>query len=119
MGMPIGGTTLLRRVGTGTTPPVFPVRLLGADGWAGRRGHRHGAISCDLERRRVVDLLPDRCADRSAAWLATHPGVSVVVRDRAGACAAGAARGAPDARRTADRWHGPRNGSEALRAVLE
>jgi transposase len=32
------------------------------DDWACKRGHRYGTIVCDLERRRIVDILPDRDA---------------------------------------------------------
>jgi transposase len=63
----------------------------------------------DLERRRVIDLLPDRTLDTLAAWLHSHPDVRVVSRDRAGDYAgdyAAAARfGAPQAEQVADRFH--------------
>jgi len=33
---------------------------MGIDDWTFRRNHRCGTIVCDLERRRIVALLPDR-----------------------------------------------------------
>lgn len=36
------------------------LRVIGIDDWAWRKGQRYGTLFCDLERRRVIDLLPDR-----------------------------------------------------------
>jgi transposase len=40
-------------------------------------------IFCDLEQNKVIDLLPDRSSDSTAAWLRAHTGREVVSRDRA------------------------------------
>jgi len=53
----------------------------------------YGTVIVDLERRLVVDLLGDRSAASTAAWLKDHP--EFVSRDRAGLYADGARQGAP------------------------
>ena len=92
--------------------------MIGLDEWAWRRGRRYGTMIVDLERNKVLDLLPDRDAGSVAGWLRRHPGIEVVARDRADIFAEGARAGAPGAIHVADRWHLLRNLSVALQSVV-
>ena len=47
--------------------------MLGVDDFAFRKGHAYGTVLVDLERRRVVDLLPERSQETLVAWLSRYP----------------------------------------------
>ena len=105
LGLLVSSDTLLNRIRDALRPDAEDVRVLGVDDFAFKRGDAYGTILVDLERHKVVDLLPERSAEPLEEWLCEHPGVEVVARDRSFVYARGIAAGAPRAMQVADRWH--------------
>ena len=121
LALPVSGDTLLRLVrrGASVQPPSAPT-IIGIDDFAWKRGQRYGTVICDLERRCIIDLLPDRHPATVEAWLARHPGINVVARDRGAGYGHAVARARPEASQVADRWHLMENASAAfLQAVRQ
>ena len=116
LGMPQGDDRILRHLKRhAAAVPHGVIRVAGIDDWSWRRGTRYGTVVVDLERRAVVDVLPDRSAATMTAWLQAHPSVEVVSRDRCGLYAQAARQGAPQALQVADRFHLVQN----LRLAIE
>jgi transposase len=116
--LPTSPASLLRLVRM--APVLYPPALqaVGIDEWAWRRGHRYGTILVNLADHRVVDLLPDRSAASVAAWLARHPTITTVCRDRSNLYADGIRRGAPEAVQVVDRFHLVHHLRQVLEAFL-
>ena len=96
-----------------------PIRNLGVDDWAWRKGQEYGTILVESGLHRVVDLLPDRAAESFSAWLRQHPEIVTISRDRCGLYAEGATLGAPQSQQIADRFHLIVNLSATMERVLE
>jgi transposase len=111
--------TLLRRAKNVQPDPTAAPRVVGVDDWAWRKGQRYGTILIDLEKRRVLDLLPDREGPTVQRWLEGQPQIEVISRDRSGSYAQAARQGAPQAKQVADRWHLLKNLREALQRLFE
>ena len=119
LGMPVSDDTILRAVKRlDLDPSAVPVRVVGVDDWTWKKGQTCGTILVDLERRAVVDLLPERSAESLAGWLAQHPEIEFISRDRQGLYAEGARSGAPHAQQVADRFHLALNLSAAVEQEL-
>jgi transposase len=112
--VPVSNDTLLRVVRRRARCHSERLRVVGIDDWAYRRNHRYGSIVCDLERRRIVTLLPDRERATVETWLANHPEIEIVSRDRGGGYGEAAAKALPHVVQVADRWHLMENASAAF-----
>jgi len=119
LGMPVSDDTILREVKRmSLDTSAVPLRVIGVDDWAWKKGQTYGTILVDLERSKVIDLLPERTAESLATWLARHPEIEFISRDRHGLYADGARSGAPQAQQVADRFHLALNLSEAVEQEL-
>jgi transposase len=111
-------TTILRRIMALPTEPVGQVPQIGIDDFSFRRGRKFGSIVVDLQTHKVLDLLPDRTTESAASWMAKHPELEIVSRDRGGDYASAATQAAPQAVQVADRFRIFKNLSEAVELAL-
>lgn len=114
----ISPDTLLRRIYQSLLPATQTPRVLGVDDWAYRKRFSYGTLLVDLETRKPVALLPEREAKTLSQWLAAHPGVEVMTRDRSLSYKQGATQGAPEAIQVADRFHLLQNLAETLEQIF-
>ena len=90
--IPVSNDTLIRAARRKSTAPDDTLSVVGVDDWASRRNHRYGTVVCDLERRRIIKLLPDREIATVSTFLAQHPEITIISRDRGGGYREAAAR---------------------------
>ena len=119
LGMLVKASTLLRYLRSIPPPADAPVRVLGIDDFALRRGDSYGTILVNMETSKPLDLLPDRTAEAVLPWLKRHQEIEVVSRDRASAYADAVKRALPRALQVADRYHLVQNLRDHLQRFLD
>lgn len=120
VGIPVSPSTILRVIKRlDIQPKTVTSGVIGVDDWAFKKGKTYGTVIVDLERREVVDLLPDRESGTLAEWLKKHPEIKTVSRDRYGPYALGIKTGAPNASQVADRFHLLMNLGDATKRIFQ
>ena len=118
LGMKGSASTILRLQRAAPEACPEPFTKIGLDDFAFRRGRTYGTLNVYLETHRLIEILPDRTVETVSAWLAAHPEIEVVSRDRASDYATAATLGAPQATQVCDRWHLMKNLSEYVMTFL-
>jgi transposase len=118
-GIGTSGDTILRRLRAMLLEYQGEPRFIGIDDFAFRKGRRYGTVIVDHESGRVIDLLPERSVESTAAWLKERDLVEVVTRDRSSLYAAGISAGRPNAVQVADRFHLSLNLREAVVKLIK
>jgi transposase len=119
LGMCLSGAALLGQMrAAGCTAPESEPQVVGIDDWAMTRSRHYGTIVVDLERRKPLELLAGRDGGTVGMWLAAHPGITIVARDRSGPYSEAVTRSLPAAIQVADRWHLMGNLRDALERLL-
>ena len=118
IGLPVSNDTLLRLVKRGAQPAAGDARVIGIDEWAKCKGRTYGTIVVDLERHTVIDVLDQHSTEAVEQWLAAHPDIQMICRDRNGRYAKAARSAVPKARQTTDRFHLVQNFGETIEREL-
>jgi transposase len=119
-GIKVSGDTLLNMLkAAGKAYEVKPVRKIGVDDWAYRKGQRYGTIICDLETHKIIDVLEGRNSETLEKWLEGHPDIEIVSRDRSSAYSSAVSSVLPEAVQIADRFHITKNLLEALKDTMK
>ncbi|HEV7380548.1 MAG TPA: ISL3 family transposase [Dyadobacter sp.] len=120
VGIPVSPSTILRLIKRlEVQSKIITSGVIGIDDWAFKKGKTYGTVIVDLERKEVVDLLPDRESGTLTEWLKGHPEIRIVSRDRYGPYALGVKAGAPNAIQVADRFHLLMNLADATKRMLQ
>ncbi|HYU73916.1 MAG TPA: ISL3 family transposase [Ktedonobacteraceae bacterium] len=119
LAMPVKSSTLLRYLRTIPDPPRTNVSSLGIDDFALKRGDKYGTILINALTGKPLDLLVDRTTEAVSPWLASHPEIQVVSRDRANGFAEAVSQVLPHALQVADRYHLVQNLRDHLQQFLD
>jgi transposase len=110
--------TMIRLIRQLAAPVTNRPRIIGIDDWAFRRGGTYGTIIVDHELGKPIDLLPSSAGDDVKEWLARHPSIEIVTRDRSGEYRNAISEALPEATQIADRWHLFKNIGETIERYI-
>ena len=81
------------------------VTNIGVDDFAFRKGKNYCTLICDMDKRKVLDILPSRNRKDLSEWLKNYPHIKLVSRDGSITYASAIKEALPKAEQISDKFH--------------
>lgn len=92
---------------------------IGIDDFALKKGNRYGTIICNLDTKKIIDVLPSRKKEDLSKWLQQYPNIKLVSRDGSLSYAAAIAESIPKAMQVSDKFHLIKNLLDATSSYIK
>ncbi|SHD75659.1 transposase [Schnuerera ultunensis] len=87
---------------------------IGVDDFAFRKGKNYCTLICDLDKRKVLQILPGRSKNDLLEWLKNHPQIKLVSRDGSITYTSAIEEVLPKAKQVSDKFHLIKNLLDAI-----
>ena len=81
------------------------VKHIGIDDFSFKKRLSYGTLICDLDTKKIIEVLPERTKECVLAFLEKHPHIELVTRDGAMAYSTAIKDGLPQAIQVSDKFH--------------
>lgn len=95
----------LRKLPKGLNKINESVTNIGVDDFAFRKGKNYCTLICDMDKRKVLDILPSRNKKDLSEWLKNYPHIKLVSRDGSITYASAIKEALPKAEQISDKFH--------------
>lgn len=96
---------LIRNLSYNDVCSINEVLNIGLDNFAFKKRKSYCTVICDMDKRKILDILPSRNKDKVSEWLNRYHNAKLVSRDGSISYAAAISEALPNAKQISDKFH--------------